>query len=126
MSDIEDSAPDGRFGTLLGKVERIYLVMLRAFTLLIATILLIGAVWLGVSGVYKISRDAGAVKEAEATVSSEDVTKIDTTQTQAPAQSKTEADPQEAEKAYIKSFISVILHSIVKALKATARPAMWP
>jgi hypothetical protein len=79
--------------------------MLRAFTLIIATILLIGAVWLGVSGVYKISRDAGSVKEAEATVSSEDVTKIDTAQAQAPAHAKTEADPRAAEKAYIKSFI---------------------
>ncbi|WP_206243624.1 hypothetical protein [Novosphingobium terrae] len=104
MIENEDRQDGGRFSLFLNKVERIYLVMLRAVTLVIATILLVGAVWLGLSGAYKISRDAGAVKEAEAKVSSDDVTKIDAAPEAARSEVKSDADPQNAEKAYVKSF----------------------
>jgi hypothetical protein len=104
MVESEDRADSGRFSSFLNRVEKIYLVMLRAVTLVIATILLIGAVWLGLSGAYKISRDAGAVKEAEAKVSSDDVTKIDAASAPARTEAKTDEDRQGAEKAYVKSF----------------------
>lgn len=105
MNDIESNAEGGRLSSLLSRIERIYLVMLRAATLVIATILLTGAVWLGLSGAYKASRDVAAVKEAEAKVSSDDVTKIDPATAANKPEAKSEADPQSAEKAYIKSFV---------------------
>lgn len=104
MIENEDLPDGGRFSLFLNRIERVYLVMLRAVTLVIATILLVGAVWLGLSGAYKISRDAASVKEVEAKVSSSDLTKIDTESARASSEAKKDVDPQSAEKAYVKSF----------------------
>jgi hypothetical protein len=65
------------FSSMLNRMERTYLAVLRAGALVIATLLLLYAAWLGLSGIYKVSRDAKSVQEAPAVVSAQEITDID-------------------------------------------------
>ncbi len=87
---------------LLDRMENTYLALLRAGALVVATLLLIYAAWLTVSGIYKSSRDAGSVKEAVATVSAEDVTKVDLEA--AKKEQAAKADPLKVEREFYQSF----------------------
>ena len=72
-----------RVAALFDRAESVYLVVLRATILIVATLLLAYCLWLGVSSVYKISRSPDSVIEEQASVSADDLTDA---QAQAPAQ----------------------------------------
>ena len=76
-----EEAQKGSFKTramaFLGRAEGVYLAVLRGATLVFATILVVYAAWLGLSGLYNVSRNASAVKEEAVVVSADEVAKAD-------------------------------------------------
>lgn len=66
-----------RFRSLLNRTEGVYLEVLRAAALLIATGLLIWIAWLLISSTYNIAQDADAVQEEPVVVTATDVADID-------------------------------------------------
>src|SRR5688572_5496494 len=66
-----------RFRTILSRAESVYLELLRAVALFVATILLIWIGWLLASSAYNISRDADAVAETPVVVTASDVAAIE-------------------------------------------------
>lgn len=63
-----------RASVALEKAEKIYLRVLRAGILIIATLLLLYAAWLALSSIYKLSRSTESVVEEQATVSADEIT----------------------------------------------------
>ncbi|HEY0027235.1 MAG TPA: hypothetical protein VGC35_05145 [Allosphingosinicella sp.] len=63
-----------RFGSALDRAERIYLKVLRAALLVIATGLLLYAAWLGIWSLYKMSRSPDSVVEQPAVVAPDELT----------------------------------------------------
>lgn len=63
-----------RAGNALDRAEGLYLRVLRAVILVIATILLAYAAWLAASSLYRISQSPDSVIEAEASVSADELT----------------------------------------------------
>jgi hypothetical protein len=78
MTDIVEEEPRPplreRVGVALDRAERVYLKVLRAAILLIATGLLLYAAWLGVSGVWKVMRSPDSVEEETAAVAADEIT----------------------------------------------------
>lgn len=105
MSYYEDEAPrrGARAHEILNKLERVYLSAIRAIALAAATLLVIYAIWLAASGLYKASRDASSVKEEPAVVSAEEVTDIDLRKVTKTAAQPT-SDPLAAKKRYYADF----------------------
>lgn len=66
-----------RFRDFLARTEKVYLEILRAAALLVATVILAWIAWLLVSSAYKISRDADAVEVAPVTLTAKEVADID-------------------------------------------------
>ena len=66
-----------RFREVLARTEGVYLEILRAIALFIATALLLWIGWLLVSSAYNISRDADAVAEEPVEVTASDVAAIE-------------------------------------------------
>jgi hypothetical protein len=66
-----------RFGSVLDKAESIYLRILRALILIIASLLLAYAGWLAVQSLYKISRSPSSVQEEVAAVAADEITSAD-------------------------------------------------
>ncbi|WP_138983943.1 hypothetical protein [Sphingomonas elodea] len=103
MEQVEPKpAVRGGFAAMLDRMENVYLAVLRAGALLIATLLLAYAAWLGVSGLYKVSRDVKSVKEAVASVSAEDVASVDLKAQEAKA--KQAADPMRQQRSFYQGF----------------------
>ncbi len=63
-----------RAASVLDRAESFYLRVLRAVILIIATLLLVYAAWLGASSLYKISQSPDSVVEQEAVVSPDELT----------------------------------------------------
>lgn len=104
MEDVKTPLPRGeRLAALLNRMERAYLALLRAGALAAATGLLIYAVWLGVTGLYQVSRSTKTVQEAPATVTTEEITSIDLKQARNGA-TKPDADPLHNARAYYQAF----------------------
>ncbi len=76
MTDEEATRPAyrERFGTMLDRAESIYLRVLRAIILIIATLMIIYASWLTVSSLYKIAQSPESIQEKVAAVSADDLT----------------------------------------------------
>lgn len=72
-ADAQEQQYKTRWGDTLDRVETIYLKLLRAAVLIVATALIIFALWLGVSGLIKMSRSPDSVKEAETVVTADDL-----------------------------------------------------
>jgi len=72
----EDAGWRERFGAALNRIERLYLKLLRAIVLIVATIMIAIAAWLAASGAYKVSRSPDSVIEAEATVNADDLLNV--------------------------------------------------
>ena len=72
--DSEPVAVKQRASVLLDKVERVYLRVLRAAILVIATLLLLYAAWLAVSSTYKLSQSTDSVSQEEVVVVADDIT----------------------------------------------------
>lgn len=92
-----------RLRLFLDKAERVYLLILRSAILIIATICLAWALWLAISGVIGVSRNAASVSEVEARVSAEEIAAARDLDEQGakPAEKK---DPQSAERAYYADY----------------------
>ena len=75
MSIEQDFQPSRRqkFPSLLDRIEEIYLKVLRAIVLIVATAMIGYALWLLASGMYRISRDPTSVDESVAAVISSDL-----------------------------------------------------
>lgn len=105
MSYYDGEAPHrgARAREILNKLERVYLSAIRAIALVAATLLVIYAMWLAASGLYKTSRDVGSVKEQPAVVSPEEVADIDLREV-TKAAAKPTGDPLESQKRYYADF----------------------
>lgn len=66
----------GRLMNFVALVERFYLSALRIILLLLASGLVIGALWLGVSGLYQVSRSTASVVQEPATVTATEIADI--------------------------------------------------
>jgi hypothetical protein len=75
MNETEGERPplSVRTGAILDRAEALYLKVLRAVILLIATVLLLYAGWLAISSLYKISRSPEAVVEEPASVAADEL-----------------------------------------------------
>jgi hypothetical protein len=62
-----------RVGTALDRAEHVYLRVLRAMILIIATLMIGFAAWLAVSSLYKMSRSPDSVEEKVASVQSDEL-----------------------------------------------------
>lgn len=73
--EAEDDAPvvRRRGDDLVARVEAFYLGALRILLLLIATLLILYAAWLGASGLYGVMRDEASVEEPPAVVTAAEV-----------------------------------------------------
>lgn len=81
-----------RWGNALDRVEVAYLKILRAVVLLVATGLIAFALWLGISGLIKLSRSPDSVVEQQAVVSADDLVNAPVVDELAPA-SRNGQDP---------------------------------
>jgi len=106
-----ESSPKSGLGTLLNKIEKIYLRILRIAILLIATLLIGYACYLGIASVIKIARSPESVKEREATVSADELVNADIPQKNdlaIPADQKIKIDP--VQRQYYRSFVGRYYH----------------
>ena len=74
--DVQDAARANwrvRWSNALDRAEVVYLKILRAAVLLVATGLIAFAIWLGISGLIKVSRSPDSVVEKQAVVSADDL-----------------------------------------------------
>lgn len=62
-----------RMSVTFDTVEKVYLRFLRAIILIIATIMILYAAWLGLSGLYKVMRSPTSIVEEPVTVSAQDL-----------------------------------------------------
>lgn len=92
-----------RTRSVLNKLERLYLAAIRAIALASATILVIYALWLAATGIYKASRDVQSVTDEPAIVSPEEVTQIDVREL-ANAAAEPASDPLTEEKRFYADF----------------------
>jgi hypothetical protein len=78
MEEVYEEAPPPpfreRFGSALDRAEAVYLKVLRAAILLIATGLLLYAAWLGVWSLWKIGQSPSSVVEQPAAVAADELT----------------------------------------------------
>lgn len=104
MRYYEDEAPRAaRAKEILNRLEGVYLAAIRAISLVAATLLVVFAIWLAVSGLYKSSRDVGSVEEQPAMVSPEDVANIDLRDATKAAATPT-SDPAAPARQYYSDF----------------------
>lgn len=101
----DDDTPrrGARAREILNNLERLYLSAIRAIALVAATLLVIYAIWLVASGLYKSSQDVNSVKEEPAAVSPEEVTNIDLREITKTAATPT-SDPLITQKRYYADF----------------------
>lgn len=95
-----------RASLILDRAESLYLRVLRAVTLIIATLLLIYAGWLAASSLYRISKSPDSVVEEEAVVSPDELVNVQMPATQTDA-SKSASGPRvhPTQAAFYQSFI---------------------
>lgn len=89
----------------LDRLEKFYLAAVRVVALLGATALLLWAAWFIVTGLYQLSRDADSVKPVPASVSTEEVLAIETSDPSAAAQSARANPVKQQAKAYYDGFV---------------------
>lgn len=105
MDNEFEGAPEKGAGAarFIVRMESFYLSALRIMLLLLATVLILCAVWYGVNGLYKVSRDAASVKVEPATATANEIADISTVDASADAGKPT--DPLKDERAYYKLFV---------------------
>ncbi|MGH7948102.1 MAG: SHOCT domain-containing protein [Candidatus Binataceae bacterium] len=100
-----EASPDGldpadrpgfgvRVKDFLAKAETFYLKVLRGVTLVIATVLVGYAGWLGLAGLYGLSRNAASVEEEPVSVAAKEVADVDLSKSASPM-AATSAAPTE-------------------------------
>ena len=106
IDDVAQPPLRRRLAALFDRAERAYLVVLRGTILIVATLLLVWAVWLGISSAWKISRSPDSVVEEQASVSADELTEAE-----APAGPETTSSPSPrtspvaAQQTYYSSFV---------------------
>jgi hypothetical protein len=93
-----------RFSSGLDRVERIYLRLLRAAILIIATLMICYGMWLAISSLYFISRSPDSVREEAATVAADEITDAETPRREPVSQNQPKINPQYQK--YYSSFIT--------------------
>jgi hypothetical protein len=108
MTDIvEDEARPPfreRFGVALDRAEHIYLRVLRAAILIIATGLILYAAWLGVSGLWRVAQSPDSVEEQVASVAADEITNAEMPSRRPEAQAGPRIDP--AQQRYYTGFVN--------------------
>lgn len=108
MTDIveeEAAAPlRARVGAALDRAEHVYLRVLRAAILVIATGLLLYAAWLGLSGVWKVAQSPDSVEEEVATVAPDELTNAEMPRRQTERQEGPRIDP--TQQRYYAGFVN--------------------
>ena len=74
QGQLPEQAMRQRLSYALDRAERIYLRVLRAVILVLATLLLVYSAWIGANSLYKITRSSSAVQEKLASVSADEIT----------------------------------------------------
>lgn len=117
---LENTSFSSRVSAFFNKAESFYLRALRSVTLVIATLMILYAGWLGLSGIYKISRDVESVVQAEVVVTADDVlAREDEALVKDQSEgSAAKADLQGAQKAFYRDYVSKYL----KLYKASFEP----
>lgn len=95
----------GRMGGMLDRVEAIYLRVLRAVILVLATFLLIYVAWLGITSLYKVSRSPESVREAVASVSADEITAADAVAPDKTVSQSSEPQVDPNHRAYYADFV---------------------
>lgn len=93
----------GRLGGALDRAEQIYLKILRAVILIIATGLIVYAAWLGVSSLYKVVQSPDSVQEKVAVVAADELTDAEMPVRDIAAQEGPKTDP--AKQKYYSDFV---------------------
>ncbi|QZD92301.1 hypothetical protein K3162_12300 [Qipengyuania xiapuensis] len=88
----EERSRSERFREILGQAEKIYLEVLRAAALIVATLILGWIVWLLLSSAYRIAQDPNSVEVEPVSLTAEEVIDIDMGEA---AASERNADPEE-------------------------------
>jgi hypothetical protein len=97
----------GSIAAFLDRIESIYLRILRSVVLVIATLLVVYAAWLVISGLYKTTRSPSSVIEKQSVVAPEELTDAEAPATLRPADKPT-IDPER--RAYYTGFLSQYFH----------------
>lgn len=102
---VEGAPTRARMSRVVARVEAFYLSALRIMLLLLATLLVLSAVWLGLSGLYRVSRNAAAVKVETATVTPAEIADIPIATDNAGGSDGKPSDPLRSERLYYKQFV---------------------
>ncbi|GAA3250563.1 hypothetical protein [Sphingomonas yabuuchiae] len=106
MSEIiEAMPPASRFAITLDRIERFYLLLLRAAILVIATVVLIWAAWLAVSATVRIMRSPASVVEQPVSVVASELPAAIAPEAAKAAAKRTEGASLKAERAFYKRFV---------------------
>lgn len=93
-----------RAGNALDRAEGLYLRVLRAVILVIATVLLAYAAWLAISSANKISRSSDSVEEANATVQPDELTDAELPAPSTPSTASSKPKASSAYQRYYSNF----------------------
>lgn len=106
VAEAPEPALRERFGSALDRVERVYLKVLRAAILIIATGLLLYAAWLGVWSLWKMAQSPDSVVEQPAVVAADELTDAEMP-VRAEAQSRSTDGPKvdPAQQRYYSDFV---------------------
>lgn len=106
MSEITEAMPPAsRFAITLDRVERFYLLLLRAAILVIATVVLIWAAWLAVSATVRITRSPDSVVEKPVSVIASELPSAIAPEAAKAAAKRTESASLKAERDFYKRFV---------------------
>lgn len=94
-----------RASAALDKAEKIYLKVLRAGILIIATLLLLYAGWLAISSAYKLSRSTDSVVEEPAAVEADEITNAQAPDSERPATSDSKPATNPEARRFYSAFV---------------------
>ncbi len=103
MDHLAGSGLGERLRLAFDTAERVYLRILRGVILFIATLLILYALWLGLSGLYQISRSPASVVEAEASVTANEIAALPAVVVEAPR--SVEKVASKAEQEFYAGFV---------------------
>lgn len=95
-----------RFGRMLDRVEAVYLKVLRAAVLVVATIMIAFAAWLAISGLYKMSRSPDSVEEKLATVQANEIIDAQANAENASTEQSAEPSATPAQRQFYREFVA--------------------
>ena len=94
-----------RFGQALDRIEGAYLKVLRGVVLLVATVMILIAAWLALSGLYKMSRSPDSVEEKIASVEASEIVDAQAKTDTSPTERTAEPTATPAQRQFYKEFV---------------------